>query len=60
MPQDVIDVPNHLLMHLLHMSSEGQIFPHVDNIQASGQTIVGVSLGEPSSILPFLKADAVI
>ncbi|GAA5851942.1 hypothetical protein JCM8547_000106 [Rhodosporidiobolus lusitaniae] len=37
--------PSHLVMHLLHLSSRGAIFPHVDNVEAFGQTIVGVSLG---------------
>lgn len=32
-------------MHLLHLASDGEIFPHVDNIGASGSWILGVSLG---------------
>lgn len=40
------DPPDHLIMHLLHLSgSEGRILPHVDNAEAFGQTIVGISLG---------------
>lgn len=31
--------------HLLHLSSEGEILPHIDNISASGTWILGVSLG---------------
>jgi len=31
--------------HLLHLAADGEIFPHVDNIEASGGTIVGISLG---------------
>ena len=31
--------------HLLHLSSEGEILPHIDNTQASGSWILGVSLG---------------
>lgn len=31
--------------HALHLAPEGQILPHVDNIQASGSVIIGVSLG---------------
>jgi alkylated DNA repair protein alkB family protein 7 len=31
--------------HALHLSPEGKIDPHVDNIDASGSVIVGVSLG---------------
>lgn len=33
--------------HVLHLSSTGEIFPHVDNIEASGSWILGVSLGFP-------------
>ncbi|BEI87134.1 hypothetical protein CcaverHIS002_0704800 [Cutaneotrichosporon cavernicola] len=31
--------------HALHLSPEGAILAHVDNLEASGQTIVGASLG---------------
>jgi len=31
--------------HLLHLASDGEILPHVDNIGASGSWILGVSLG---------------
>jgi alkylated DNA repair protein alkB family protein 7 len=31
--------------HVLHLSPQGAILPHVDNVDASGQTIVGASLG---------------
>ncbi|KIJ69583.1 hypothetical protein HYDPIDRAFT_24412 [Hydnomerulius pinastri MD-312] len=31
--------------HLLHLSSTGEILPHVDNFSASGAWILGVSLG---------------
>jgi alkylated DNA repair protein alkB homolog 7 len=31
--------------HLLHLSSRGEILGHVDNIEASGTWILGVSLG---------------
>ncbi|GJN94690.1 hypothetical protein Rhopal_007781-T1 [Rhodotorula paludigena] len=37
--------PPHLIMHLLHLASTGSIAPHVDNLDAFGRTIVGVSLG---------------
>ncbi|GAA95467.1 uncharacterized protein L969DRAFT_92599 [Mixia osmundae IAM 14324] len=37
--------PTHLLMHLLHLSSSGRIDPHVDNIEASGGLLAGLSLG---------------
>ena len=31
--------------HILHLASNGEILPHVDNIGASGSWILGVSLG---------------
>ncbi|KAJ9104456.1 hypothetical protein QFC21_001951 [Naganishia friedmannii] len=31
--------------HALHLSPEGHILPHVDNVDASGTVIIGVSLG---------------
>lgn len=31
--------------HALHLAPEGAILAHVDNLEASGQTIVGASLG---------------
>ncbi|KAH9079443.1 hypothetical protein EDB83DRAFT_2540098 [Lactarius deliciosus] len=31
--------------HLLHLASDGEILPHIDNIDASGSWILGVSLG---------------
>jgi alkylated DNA repair protein alkB homolog 7 len=31
--------------HLLHLASDGDILPHVDNVGASGSWILGVSLG---------------
>ncbi|EGN99551.1 hypothetical protein SERLA73DRAFT_121705 [Serpula lacrymans var. lacrymans S7.3] len=31
--------------HLLHLSSTGKILPHVDNVEASGSWILGISLG---------------
>ncbi|KAJ4001482.1 hypothetical protein F5050DRAFT_1885441 [Lentinula boryana] len=31
--------------HLLHLASDGEILPHVDNVSASGRWILGVSLG---------------
>lgn len=33
--------------HILHLGTDGQIFPHVDNLDASGSWILGVSLGSP-------------
>ncbi|KAI8998472.1 hypothetical protein BD414DRAFT_122300 [Trametes punicea] len=32
--------------HILHLASNGEILPHVDNIEASGTWILGVSLGD--------------
>jgi alkylated DNA repair protein alkB family protein 7 len=29
----------------LHLSAEGEILPHIDNVEASGPHILGVSLG---------------
>lgn len=31
--------------HLLHLASSGEILPHIDNVSASGEWILGVSLG---------------
>ncbi|KZT53736.1 hypothetical protein CALCODRAFT_500782 [Calocera cornea HHB12733] len=36
---------NGSLMHLLHLSTHGYIEGHVDNVEASGKMILGVSLG---------------
>lgn len=48
-----LDPPSHLIMHLLHLSSTGCIYPHVDNLEAFGRTIVGVSLGGGERIMKF-------
>ncbi|KAI0673039.1 hypothetical protein C8Q78DRAFT_969508 [Trametes maxima] len=32
--------------HILHLASNGEILPHVDNLEASGSWILGVSLGD--------------
>lgn len=37
--------PVPLQFQALHLSGKGEILPHVDNIDASGSTIMGVSLG---------------
>lgn len=42
--------------HLLHLASYGEIFPHIDNVDASGSWILGVSLGA-ERILCMRKAD---
>jgi alkylated DNA repair protein alkB family protein 7 len=31
--------------HILHLATNGEISPHIDNLQASGTWILGVSLG---------------
>jgi len=50
-----LDPPPHLIMHLLHLSSSGRIFPHVDNLEAFGRTIVGVSLGGGERVMRFKR-----
>lgn len=37
--------PVPLQFQVLHLASEGEILPHVDNVDASGSVIMGVSLG---------------
>lgn len=49
----LLDPPPHLIMHLLHLSSKGRIYPHVDNLEAFGRTIVGVSLGGGERVMKF-------
>ena len=39
--------PKGTLTHLLHLAPHGQILPHVDNLDASGSVILGLSLGAP-------------
>ncbi|GJE95173.1 2OG-FeII-Oxy-2 domain-containing protein [Phanerochaete sordida] len=36
--------------HILHLASDGEILPHVDNVEASGSWILGVSLGNMRSM----------
>ena len=43
--------PAHVITHLLHLSGEGYILPHVDNIEASAGTIVGVCLGSTRELV---------
>ncbi|KAG9088791.1 hypothetical protein FRC07_012472, partial [Ceratobasidium sp. 392] len=40
-----ITTPPNIQTHVLHLASTGFILPHVDNIEASGSMIAGVSLG---------------
>jgi alkylated DNA repair protein alkB family protein 7 len=37
--------PQDVQTHLLHLASNGEIQPHIDNLLASGSWILGVSLG---------------
>jgi alkylated DNA repair protein alkB family protein 7 len=48
-------VPPRLVAHLLHLAPDGAIRPHVDNVDASAGTIVGLSLG--STRVLRLRAD---
>lgn len=43
-PMDKIPPPS-TTTHLLHLAPHGQILPHVDNVDASGSVIIGLSLG---------------
>lgn len=43
--ENPLQTPSKLLAHLLHLSSNGYILPHVDNIEASAGTILGICLG---------------
>ncbi|KAI0636790.1 hypothetical protein C8Q77DRAFT_1094645 [Trametes polyzona] len=57
-PEDMPDLPSLLdrlrtvhpdqdtQTHILHLASKGEILPHVDNLEASGSWILGVSLGD--------------
>lgn len=49
------DPPDHLLMHVLHLAPHGHIRPHVDNKEAFGRTIVGLSLGG-ERVMRFCRA----
>ncbi|GAA5931994.1 uncharacterized protein JCM15063_001095 [Sporobolomyces koalae] len=51
--RSALDPPPHLIMHVLHLASNGRIFPHVDNLEAFGRTIVGISLGGGARIMKF-------
>ncbi|KAH8117294.1 hypothetical protein DFH11DRAFT_1541595 [Phellopilus nigrolimitatus] len=44
--------------HILHLGAEGEIFPHVDNLEASGSWILGVSLGAPRTLRMEKVGDA--
>ncbi|KAG8745119.1 hypothetical protein FRC10_008730 [Ceratobasidium sp. 414] len=41
-----ITTPPNVQTHVLHLASTGLILPHVDNVEASGSMIAGVSLGD--------------
>ncbi|OCF33238.1 hypothetical protein I316_04979 [Kwoniella heveanensis BCC8398] len=53
---DTIPPPG-TITHLLHLSPEGEILPHVDNLQASGSVICGVSLGAERTLRLRQKGD---
>ncbi|SCZ96305.1 BZ3500_MvSof-1268-A1-R1_Chr8-2g10105 [Microbotryum saponariae] len=55
MGEHPVDPPDHLIMHLLHLSSEGEIRPHIDHLEAFGTSIVGLSLGG-ERMMRFRKA----
>lgn len=40
-----VDPSKRLITHALHLAPGGRIDPHVDSLEAMGETIVGVSLG---------------
>ncbi|WRT65939.1 uncharacterized protein IL334_002890 [Kwoniella shivajii] len=44
-PDSGVLPPKGSLTHLLHLAPEGEILAHVDNLEASGSVICGVSLG---------------
>lgn len=37
--------PDHIQLHLLHLAGQGFIKSHIDSLEASGSTIIGISLG---------------
>ncbi|CAE6480758.1 unnamed protein product [Rhizoctonia solani] len=45
LPDPGLITPPNIQTHVLHLASTGAILPHVDNIEASGSVIAGVSLG---------------
>ncbi|ORX34115.1 hypothetical protein BD324DRAFT_636673 [Kockovaella imperatae] len=49
--------PSNVITHLLHLSPEGQIKGHVDNLEASGGVISGICLGA-DRILRLSKGEA--
>ncbi|CAE7133510.1 unnamed protein product [Rhizoctonia solani] len=44
-PSPGLTTPPNIQTHILHLASTGEILPHVDNVEASGSVIAGVSLG---------------
>lgn len=45
-PNPGLTIPPNIQTHILHLASTGVILPHVDNVEASGRVIAGVSLGD--------------
>jgi alkylated DNA repair protein alkB family protein 7 len=49
-------LPLNTSTHLLHLAPHGEILPHVDNLDASGSVIIGVSLGAERTLRLRAKA----
>lgn len=45
-PNPGLTTPPNIQTHILHLASTGVILPHVDNVEASGGVIAGISLGD--------------
>ncbi|CAE6479148.1 unnamed protein product [Rhizoctonia solani] len=56
-PNPGLTTPSNVQTHILHLASTGVILPHVDNIEASGSAIAGVSLGD-TRILRLTQSSA--
>lgn len=54
-PEDL--PPPRSSMHVLHLAPEGAILPHVDNLEAMGETIVGATLGAPRVLRLEVEGD---
>ncbi|CAE6466300.1 unnamed protein product [Rhizoctonia solani] len=46
LPDPGLTTPPNIQTHILHLASTGVILPHVDNVEASGSVIAGISLGD--------------
>ncbi|CUA76002.1 hypothetical protein RSOLAG22IIIB_02008 [Rhizoctonia solani] len=45
-PNPGLTTPSNIQTHILHLASTGLILPHIDNVEASGSVIAGISLGD--------------